>query len=55
VQPVFETIVQSAVSLCGSPYANVFRFDGELLHFAAFHNLRCPQRACRDGKIGGIM
>jgi GAF domain-containing protein len=38
LQPVFEMIVRSAVSLCGSLYANVFRFDGELLHFVAFHN-----------------
>src|SRR5262249_47820603 len=37
VQPVFEMIVQNAVSLCGSLYANVFHFDGELLHFVAFH------------------
>ena len=37
VQPVFETIVRNAVSLCGSLYANVFRLDGELLHFVAFH------------------
>src|SRR5499427_4695863 len=36
-QPVFETIVRNAVSLCGSLYANVFRFDGELLHFVAFN------------------
>jgi two-component system, NtrC family, sensor kinase len=39
VQPVFETIVRSAVSLCGSLFANVFRFDGELLHFVAGHNV----------------
>jgi adenylate cyclase len=39
VQPVFEMIVRSAVSLCGSLYANVFRFDGELLHFVASHNV----------------
>jgi len=39
VQPVFETIVRNAVSLCGSLFANVFRFDGELLHFAAGHNV----------------
>jgi len=32
VQPVFETIVRNAVTLCGSLYANVFRYDGELLH-----------------------
>ena len=39
VQPVFDTIVRNAVSLCGSLFANVFRFDGELLHFAAGHNV----------------
>jgi GAF domain-containing protein len=39
VQPVFEMIVRNAVSLCGSLHANVFRFDGELLHFVASHNV----------------
>ncbi len=39
VQPVFETIVRNAVALCGSRFANVFRFDGELLHFVASHNV----------------
>ena len=39
MQPVFETIVRNAVSLCGSLFANVFRFDGELLHFVAGHNV----------------
>src|SRR5690242_735398 len=39
VQPVFETIVRNAVSLCGSLYAHVFRFDGELLHVVASHNV----------------
>ena len=37
VQPVFETIVRNAVALCGSLFANVFRFDGELLHWGASH------------------
>jgi two-component system, NtrC family, sensor kinase len=32
-RPVYETIVRNAVSLCGGLFANVFRFDGELLHF----------------------
>jgi signal transduction histidine kinase/CheY-like chemotaxis protein len=36
--PVFETIVHNAVALCGSLFANVFRFDGELLHYVASHN-----------------
>ncbi len=39
VQPVFETIVRNAVALCGSLFANVFRFDGELLHLGASHNV----------------
>ena len=38
-QPVFETIVRNAVSLSGSLFANVFRFDGEFLHFVASHNV----------------
>jgi GAF domain-containing protein len=32
-QPVYETIVRNAVALCGCLFANVFRFDGEILHF----------------------
>jgi GAF domain-containing protein len=39
VQPVFEMIVRSAVALCGSLFANVFRFAGEQLHFVASHNV----------------
>ena len=39
MQPVFETIVRNAVSLCGGLFANVFRFDGELLHYVASHNV----------------
>jgi two-component system, NtrC family, sensor kinase len=38
-QPVFETIVRNAVSLCGGLFANVFSFDGELLHYVASHNV----------------
>jgi class 3 adenylate cyclase len=38
-QPVFEMIVRNAVSLCGGLFANVFRFDGELLHFVASCNV----------------
>ena len=37
-QPVFETMVRSAVALCGSLFANVFRYDGELVHYVASHN-----------------
>jgi hypothetical protein len=35
VQPIFDAIVRSASQLCGSEYAIVTRYDGELLHLAA--------------------
>ena len=64
-QPVFETIVRNAVSLCGSLYANVFRFDGELLHFVASHNVgpsfldmlqrKFPMRPDSSQVVGRVM
>jgi two-component system, NtrC family, sensor kinase len=38
VQPVFDTIVRSAVRLCDGLFGSVLQFDGELLHFVAQHN-----------------
>ena len=38
VQPVFDTIVVAAMKLCGAVNANVFTFDGELVHLAALVN-----------------
>ena len=38
VQPVFDTIVRSAVRLCDGLHGSVDRFDGELIHFAAQYN-----------------
>jgi GAF domain-containing protein len=35
VQPVFDTIVQSAARLCEATLSNLVRFDGELLTFGA--------------------
>jgi len=35
VQPVFDTIAAAALRLCGAASANVFTFDGQLLHLAA--------------------
>ncbi|HSA90486.1 MAG TPA: GAF domain-containing protein, partial [Burkholderiales bacterium] len=32
-QPVFEAIVRRATKLCDAAYANVFRYDGERLHW----------------------
>ncbi|HKX02301.1 MAG TPA: GAF domain-containing protein, partial [Methylomirabilota bacterium] len=38
VQPVFETIVRSAVQLSGARHGALYRFDGELLSLVAHHN-----------------
>src|SRR5215831_1003397 len=38
VQPVFETIVRSAVRLCDGLFSALNRFDGELIHPVARHN-----------------
>jgi two-component system NtrC family sensor kinase len=35
VQPVFDTIVRSAVRLCGALHGGVYTFDGELVHARA--------------------
>jgi signal transduction histidine kinase len=38
VQPVFDTIVKSAVKLCGALRGSLQRFDGERIHLVATHN-----------------
>jgi two-component system, NtrC family, sensor kinase len=38
VQPVFNTIVRSAVGLCDGLFGALYRFDGELLHLVAHYN-----------------
>ena len=42
VQPVFDTIAGNALRLCDATWSAVVRFDGELLHLVAFHNLSDP-------------
>jgi GAF domain-containing protein/CheY-like chemotaxis protein len=39
VQPVFDAIAESSVTLCEGAFGAVFRFDGHLLHFVAQHRL----------------
>jgi GAF domain-containing protein len=38
VQPVFDTIVRSALRLCDGFFSALDRFDGEMLHMVAHHN-----------------
>src|SRR5437870_5262072 len=40
VQPVFDTITQNALELCGAAASLLTTFDGELLHLAALANVR---------------
>jgi len=39
VQPVFDTIVRNAAGLCDALFSVLIRFDGELLHVVAHHNI----------------
>ena len=45
VQPTFDAIAGSARRLCDAANAMVFRFDGELIHLAAYDNLDAEQLA----------
>jgi hypothetical protein len=40
VQPVFDTIVRSAVQLSGALMGGIYRFDGELIHLAGVYGMR---------------
>src|SRR5262249_14445951 len=39
VQPVFDSIAESAVRLCDGQFSFVVRFDGKLMHFASCFGL----------------
>jgi GAF domain-containing protein len=39
VQPVFDAVVESAVRLCHGNFGAVYRYDGELIHLVAHHNI----------------
>jgi len=56
VQPVFDTIAQSAARLCKAQFCQVFRFDGELIHLAGSHGLT-PSQVSQDQwlAISGIV
>ena len=38
VQPVFDTIVRSAVRLCDARFALVFRLEGDIVNLVSHHN-----------------
>ena len=39
LNPIFETLIESAVKLCGATRGFVSRFDGKYLRFAAGYNV----------------
>src|SRR5215831_17077053 len=41
--PVFDSIAQSAANLCSAKFCHVFRFDGDLIHYAASNNSSLEQ------------
>jgi GAF domain-containing protein len=43
IQPVFDTIVRSFVTLSGGLFGAVVRFDGRLVHFAGAHGFSAEQ------------
>ena len=50
LQPVFDTIVHSFAELCGTAFASVFTFDGNLVHFAAGVGLTEEQQRAHRAK-----
>jgi signal transduction histidine kinase/putative methionine-R-sulfoxide reductase with GAF domain len=44
LKPVFETLIESAVKLCGATRGFISRFDGKLLRFAAGYNVTAELR-----------
>jgi signal transduction histidine kinase len=38
-QPVFDMIAQSAARLCNAQFSHVFRYDGHIIYFVAYHRL----------------
>jgi two-component system, NtrC family, sensor kinase len=65
VQPVFDAIAASATRLCEAVNALIIRFDGQLLHLVAHHNVAperldalerlYPGRANRGGVSGRVV
>ena len=38
LEPVFASMLENAVRICGATFGNIYRWDGEALHLVATHN-----------------
>ncbi|MGB6539848.1 MAG: hypothetical protein WBF03_03105 [Xanthobacteraceae bacterium] len=38
LEPVFASMLESAATMCGAKFGNIFRWDGEVLNLAATYN-----------------
>ena len=64
VQPVFETMLESAVRICDAKFGNIYRWDGNALHNVASHNVpsafaearrRSPRRPSPENPTGRMI
>jgi two-component system NtrC family sensor kinase len=65
VQPVFDTIANSAMRLCDGNFGNVATYDGDLLHLVAYANVTAegvgltqrmfPMRPSRETVLGRVV
>ena len=39
LQPIFETMLENAVRICGASFGNIYRWDGQRLNVAATYNV----------------
>ena len=62
IQSVFDAIARNALTLCGSAFATLFRFDGTLMHYVSGHHVAPEQEqlivqgfpsAPHRGKVAG--
>ena len=47
LEPVFEAMLEKAVSICDAKFGNIYRWDGDALHLVASHNSRLPSPSAR--------
>jgi GAF domain-containing protein len=64
LEPVFATMLENAVRICGATFGNIYRWDGEALHIVATHNTppafaeerrRSPYRPDPESPVGRMV